>query len=46
MNDRLASLESVNKMLDGRTSEHTKHLEKLQIIADNLTKTKQDKSNF
>jgi len=33
-------------MLDGRTAEQSKHLERLQIMADNLTKTKQDKSNF
>ena len=44
--DRLIQLESVNKMLDGRTAEQSKHLERLQIMADNLTKTKQDKSNF
>ena len=40
------SLQNVNKMLEGRTSDHTKQLEKLNVTVGNLSKTKQDKSNF
>lgn len=46
MNDRLNSIESMNLMLDERTTGHSKVIESLRVLTDNLKETKQDKSNF
>lgn len=44
--EKMETIESVNKMIEGRTSQHAKHLEKAQVTLDNVVRTKQDKSNF
>ena len=46
MNDRLASVENTNQMLEERSTSHSKTIERLRVLADNLKETKQDKSNW
>ena len=40
------SLETINTMLNERTTAHAKSLEQLRTVTDMLKETKQDKSNF